>query len=408
MKKCRFGILLLGAVMALSGCQKDSNLPGNTQAYVPPEKDVEPTVDYGWASGESGVPNERIGLTRAGVNHTSHAVSPTGIYFFDKTDGDEKFIVYADNGSDTFIKLCGRPDCTHSTPDCNAYVFSGCALSYYGGYLYAASGNGGRSEECKLIRMDPDGSNHLTVMDFTAFAKEIGGDYAQCEIITDGFCLFTVYKWKVIAEGVDFEEKKASSIGYYYYKLDGSMEKPVAAAMDGLACYSCGDAFLVHSYTLPDESEYGSYYDWDPDTNSASFLTHHPGVPGWYGEDVGFYFKDGYIYRRTYATNKDEPMVDTGLEGVYFVFAFPECLVVASRKNPSTDNNLYFYNWSFELLDTVSISNPSMERTQHLIVAETAERIFLSNVNKGRPTSYINKSELGTGEVKIHPFVYSD
>ena len=407
MKKCRFGILLLGAVMALSGCHKESNLPGNTQAYVPPEKDVEPTVEYGWASGESGVPNERIGLTRAGVNLTPHAVSPTGIYFFDKTDGDEKFIVYADNGSDTFIKLCGRPDCTHSTSDCNAYVFAGCELSYYGGYLYAASTSDTSSRDCKLIRMDPDGSNHLTVMDFTAFAKEVGGEFAKCTIITDGFCLFSVHAWKVTEEGIDYTKKQTYSLGYYYYKLDGSMEKPASAEIDGLACYSCGDAFLVHDPAPVVGSQYGSYYDWDPDTNSASFLTPHPGEPGWYGEDVGYYFKDGCVYRRIYATNKDEPVIDTELKGNYYVFAFPECLVVASDDDPSTDNNLYFYNWSFELLETVSIPNPGMDRTQFMLIAETAERIILTTTYKGMPTSYINKSELGTGEAKVHPFKYS-
>ena len=407
MKKCRFGILLLGAVMALSGCHKDNNLPGNTQTYVPPEKDVEPTSQFGWTSGESAVPNERIGLTRAGVNLTPHAVSPTGIYFFDKTDGDDKFILYADNGSDTFIKLCGRPDCTHSTPDCNAYVFAGSEISYYGGYLYAMSGDGGASEDCTLIRMNPDGSNHLTVMDFTAFAKEVGGDFAQCTVITDGFCLFSVHAWKVTEEGVDYVKRKTFSMGYYYYKLDGSMEKPVAAEMDGLACYSCGDAFLVHNPDPVEGSEYGSYYDWDPDTNTSSFLTPHPGEPGWYGTEEGYYFKDGYIYRRTYVTNKDEPMVDTGLEGNYYAFAFPDCLVVASDESPCYDNNLYIYNWSFELLDTVSVPNPSMDSTHFMLIAETADRFILTTTYQGQPTSYINKSDLGTGEVKIHPFKYS-
>ena len=408
MKKRRFSILILSAAIVLSGCHSQTSSQQETQVYVPPEKDVEPIVEYGWTDGKSPVPNERVGLVRAGANRVYHAVSPSGVYFLDIVDESDSYIVYADDGSDTFIKLCGRPDCTHNTADCNAYVSSGCALSYYGGYLYVGSGDSSLSREAKLIRMDPDGSNHVTVMDLNKFAKENGGDFARCDIITDGFCLFTVLGWKVVSQGPDHTEQKTTSKGKYYYKLDGSMKVPERANIDGLACYNCGDAFLVHNPTPVEGSKYGSYYDWDPDTNSASFLTPHPGQPGWYGEDEGYYFQDGYIYRRTYAANKTEPMVDTGLEGSYLLAAFPDCLILVSNDSKATDNNLYFYNWSFELIETVSVPNPYSQRTNFLMCAETAERIFLTTSLEGIPTSYINKSELGTGKVTIHKFTYAE
>ena len=408
MKKRRFGILILSAAIVLSGCHSQISSTQETQAYVPPEKDTEPIVEYGWTDGKSPVPNKRIGLVRAGVNCVYHAVSPTGVYFLDIADEGDSYIVYADDGSDTFIKLCGRPDCPHNTADCNAYVPSGCALSYYGGYLYVGSGDSSLSREAKLIRMDPDGSNHVTVMDLNKFAKENGGDFARCDIITEGFCLFTVLGWEVVSQGPDHTEQKTTSKGKYYYKLDGSMKTPERANIDGLACYNCGDAFLVHNPTPVEGSKYGSYYDWNPDTNSSSFLTPHPGKPGWYGEDEGYYFKDGYIYRLTYAANKEEPMVDTGLEGSYLLAAFPDCLVLVSNDSKATDDNLYFYNWSFELIDTVRVPNPNSQRTNSLMIAETAERILLTTSFDGIPTLYINKAELGTGKVTLHKFVYAE
>lgn len=393
-------LLILVLAFAVTGCTGEAAVsPAPTEGTK-----IEPMVEYGWTDGTSPVPNKRVGLVRAGVNCIYHAVSPTGVYFLDITDGGDSYIVYADDGSDTFIKLCGRPDCTHNTADCNAYVPSGCALSYYGGYLYVGSGDSSLSREAKLTRMDPDGANHVTLMDLNKFAKENGGDFAKCNIITGGFCLFTVFGWEVVSQGPDHTEKKTTSKGQYYYKLDGSMEAPERANIDGLACYHCGDAFLVHNPIPVEGSKYGSYYDWNPDTNSSSFLTPHPGQPGWYGQKEGYYFQDGYIYRCTYAANKTEPVVDTGLVGSYIVFAFPDCLVLASNDREATDNNLYFYNWSFELIDTVCVPNPNSLRTNFLLIAETAERLFLTTSFDGIPTSYINKSELGTGDVKIYPF----
>ena len=88
--------------------------------------------------------------------------------------------------------------------------------------------------------------------------------------------------------------------------------------------------------------------------------------------------------------------------------AFPDCLVLVSNDSKATDNNLYFYNWSFELIDTVRVPNPNSQRTNSLMFAETAERIFLTTSFDEIPTSYINKSELGTGKVTIHKFTYAE
>ena len=57
--------------------------------------------------------------------------------------------------------------------------------------------------------------------------------------------------------------------------------------------------------------------------------------------------------------------------------------------------------------DTVAISYPHSGRTQHMVFAETAERIILSDYSQGAPVAYINKSELGTGEAKIHFFSFA-
>ena len=385
-------ISLLVLVLLLAGCQEE---------VVTKPDDIEPTATYDWMAGESPVPNKRMGLLRAGLTTGLQTVSPNGIYFVVKTDDlRNSYILYADHGSDTFIKLCGRSDCSHSSPDCNAYVYNGAKLTYYGGYLYVVSGD---AYGDRLIRMDPDGGNHLTVMEFQEFAHEHGADLAQCELITNGICKFSLYNGKNVDGQYELEYLET-----YMFKLDGSMSEPRAGKSGASVWYSCGDVFYATSDSIHG-NDGRSVFDWDPETNTLTYLTEHPGTAGYFGENEAYYFKDGAVRRLTYATQTEEAVIDTDLEGDYYVYCFPECLVLASREmGKETDNSLYIYNWAFELVDTVTIANPMSVRTNSMLIGETAERFILSNTYDGLPLYYINKSELGSGNVKTHKFTLPD
>ena len=345
-----------------------------------------------------------MGIVRLCLKGMYHAVSPQGVYCMMKESDTVSYIMYVDNASDTIVKLCGRPDCSHNTSDCNAYIYAGTWLSYYNGYLYAVSGSDSE-EECTLIRMNPDGSNRVIVLDLLAFSKENGGDYARCNLLTEGVCLFSVNHWSEVDDGdAAATTIQGKALEYYLYNLDGTMDEPVPQQTGGVI-YNCGDVVLSYSLEAKNGSEYGSYWSWDAETDTVAYLTDHPGVPGYFDEKEGYYFKDGAIVRLTYETKTEEVMVDTGLEGDYFLFAFPECIVIASRGLfDCSDDTLYIYNWAFELVDAVKIEYPHSCGLEHLVVAETAERLILSDHTKGFPKYYINKSELGDGNTKIHVF----
>lgn len=394
-------VLLIAVIifsMLISGCQNNSGDPDLTR----PE-DIEPTASYDWMAGDSPVPNRRIGLARAGVI-SYHAVSPAGVYFMQEAqDPKGSYIWYTDHGSDQMIKLCGRPDCDHNNEDCNAYIYDGSLISYYGGYLYAVWGSMS-DDDCKLIRMEPDGSNHVTVLDLVEFAKENGGDIAQCYEITEGYLLFHTLAWKTQTNGSS-QTTSAEPVKSYLYKLDGSKGAPKEKRTRGTV-YNCGDVVL--SFDHDPESKTGiSLWNTDLDTDTSTFLTHHPGVPGYYSEEQGYYFRDGAICRLTYSTQEEEIMVDTGLEGDYILCAFPDCMVLAYRGLEGGDQNLYIYNWAFELVDTVATGLGGNYGLHFLLISETAERFILTTANLGMPKYYINKSELGTGNVKLHEFIYT-
>lgn len=405
MKRFARLLCLLSLCLLLIGCQTESEPSINLPQKPNKPADAEYTVAYDWMAGESPVSTKRICSLRASVNNLYFAVSPTGCYYIQSTTGStDSFILYLDNGTDTMIKLCGRPDCNHSNSDCNSYLYCGSMLSYHNGYLYAVSGANATAEQCELIRMEPDGTEHVTVLNLLAFAEAHDGDYVQSTLIANGYFVFSVYAWKNSGTG----GLSGTWVETYVYKLDGSLGEPQAVDADGAILYNCGDVFLAYRNEAQNGGQYGSYWNWDPETDSTTYLADHPGQPGWFDEKEAYYFKDGAICRLTYATQSEEVMVDTGLEGKYYLFVFPDCMVVASSGiGNAPDNQLYIYNWAYELVDVVRVPNVTNVSTHFLLIAETAEYFFLTDKVNGAPKYYVSKADLGAEEVNVHTFQFA-
>lgn len=410
MKKYRLFVVALVVVLALAGCQKvDSPVTMKPNETRPTE--TEPVVVRDWMAGESPVPNNRIGVKRWGMIDSEAAVSPTGVYylyqimFVINQTPPSPMILYADHGSDTFIKLCGRPDCTHNTTDCNAYVDGGEHLSYHGGALYVISAgyeDGTMTQKCKLLRMAPDGTGRTEVYDFGKFAKEKGCAYAECDMITEGYCLFRTYNYVADSNGGTTADEQ----GKYYYKLDGSMAEPEELDANGWVLYNCGDVILTYHPAAENGGQHGSYWDWDPATDTLTYLTDHPGEAGWFGKTEGYYFKDGSVRRLTYATGEEQIVIQTDLEGNYYAYCFPDCIMLVSNEIRSTsDKNLYFYNWDFQPIGTATMEYSGSSLLSSAVLGETADKILLTESHiYPVPTHYISKAELGTEKVQVHEF----
>jgi hypothetical protein len=409
--KLRFISMLLLAFM-LTGCSQ-----GSETNHIPagkPGSTVEATSNYAWMAGESPVPNLRMGYYRAGVNNGSVAVGANGIYAVKMPlMGSDRFIYYADNQSNQILPLCARPDCMHNGSDCNAHLYLGGDITYSGGYLYAMEGEGFPSEFTHLIRMNPDGSGRVVICDLLSFVKKKdGGEIIFCKMMTEGYCIFSSYYWKVVTDTTpeldnsgnpdeNHVTKDMTYIKTYMYKLDGSMAEPKPIDCYGGPLYNRGDAFI----TYVTQNGVKQYWVWNPDTNTSTYLTDYPGAAGWFGTQAGFYGKDGYIWRIDYSTQSAAPVIKNPTEDNYYAFCFPDCIVLACKNSSkSADDNIYIYNWDYELVDTLKITYSHYGMTQHMIAMENAERIFLSNEGQGFPMYYIEKSELGTGNCTIHEF----
>ncbi len=68
-------------------------------------------------------------------------------------------IMFYDRESGIVAPLCAKPECSHTSADCNAY-FTGGSLSFYDGKLYWINNNMGA---CDIMCKNPNGTQSMTV-----------------------------------------------------------------------------------------------------------------------------------------------------------------------------------------------------------------------------------------------------
>lgn len=378
MKLKRIATLVLGFALLLCGCHQEEK----TFETRPP--DVEPTASYDWMAGESPVANKRIGLKRISLTSMNHAVSPNGAYFIEHERQADSRLCYMDNGSDRLIPLCGRADCSHNNSDCNAAVSYAEGISFRNGYLYVMCGSMEGSGS-SLIRMEPDGSNHVEVLDLLDFASEHGGETATCVLMTEGYFFFKINRWNSQPNEYGGISATQETIDYYYCALDSSMDEP--QVLEREVSYNCGDMIFCYSpIEAQNGGESGSAWEWDPETNTSTYLTDHPGVFSYFSREAAYYFNEGKFYRLDYATGNAEILFETELEGRYSANLFPDCILLAARDEDMNDNTFYIYNWEFEFVDAVKLKFPHSGISPELtLLSETAERFILTDSFNGDP-----------------------
>lgn len=393
----RILILMLCALL-LSGCTAPALDTSPTEATTPVME-----MEY---LGNSPVPNIRTGIMEQALSPTINVFECTenGVYFLCDTDFGENYILYADHGSDEFVKLCGRAECTHTDKQCNAYIQNGQCLSYYDGYLYVTAGVG---SAIQLFRMNLDGTERVKVTDTIEAASGYKGSYGS--FLGGGVMTTDVYK-------LDESGKEVSQS--LYYKLDGSMDE--VAVLDLSSPYSNhGYDVIADGPSVENELPIMGMYRLDLDHNEQTYLTDiFETCLGYVGAEAYYYVSDGVIYRQVYATGEREVMLDTGLQGDHRLHGFPDGFVISEdvawedvlEGVTLESQTLRFYNWDFEYLDEVYIDYPIYLSMKYdsIIVGETEDRILLGDSHFSYATYYIEKSDIGTGNIQLHEYKLPD
>ena len=378
-------IAMLLCVLLLAGCTY-----GVLETTAPTEPEY---------IGNSPVPNIRTGIKSQTGASNEIEVTDSGIYVLCSAGFGRSYLLYADHGSDTFVKLCARPDCEHSNRQCNAYFESSSGLYYDGSHLFVGEQS---ASVVKVYQLDPDGGNRTVVMDNADVRK--GYRYSSSVTIRNGVCTFSLGK---LENGNETETA-------FYYKLDGSMEQPEQAPAGYIFSHDDGRNILMVGPGKHTELFESGRYLWDPDTNTAQWIVDQPERYYGYVSVNGIYYMDGgQLCFRPAGTEEKEVLFDTGLDGEYELEAYPDFFVVRDtvlwwkegREEASLDGQtLRFYTWDFEYLGACEIDYPvdGSRIYEKIITGETKDRLYLAAYERGVPQYYIDKSDFG-GEIKIHP-----
>lgn len=390
--------MILALMLLLLACCGSPEEPARTDA----------PVRYDWMAGESPVPDLRLGIQSQGISTLCNGIEVTesGVYCLYDGTSSIKYLMYSDHGSDTFVKVCGRPDCTHTDNTCNAAFSGGTNVCYYEGHLYIASQNASAS---KVYRVDLDGGNRVMVVDTADSLNGYAGNGGV--VIASGICFFTMMT-KLDGEG-QYREIN------FYYKLDGSMSQPEPLPEGMKFLQNDGENLLLYGPGKREDANRDliGRYLWDPDTNEATYLADQPEyLLGYTAVDATYYVDEGTVYKLNHTDGTTEALLDTGLDGGHRLHGFPDCFVISDYmlwweegwENQLEGQTLRFYNWDFEYLGEVVIDYPVTTYFEDIICGETAERILLDANHTGVPEYYIEKSDLGTGNIEIHKFNLPD
>ena len=372
----------------LTGCSNNTSLPQETS---------EPS--------NCPISTLRTGTQRQGIKNIGNGFECTenGSYFMCNVHG-VSWLLYSDHGSDTVIKLCGRPDCNHAGKDCNAYFDAAASVCYYNDFLYTfdiVSGD--------IIRMNLDGTERTVVYNTKLFEKKHKYKGRFDQKIVNGVLLITEMK---------IDENGNTTSECCYYKLDGTMEEPKVDSINGISMDADGETFVgVVDYDK--ESDMFIYGIWEPEKGTVAelFKADDLRCGGYIGARAEYRIENGIITENSYTEGKKE-LLDTGLKGNYQLVCFPDCMVVYEFITPEEDlqgitldeATLHFYDWDYNNLGSVKINYQFNDQllAVGLIRGETPERIILTDDYDFAPRYYINKSDLGTGNIEIHAFNLPD
>lgn len=121
------------------------------------KKEALTVINYG-ELGNISMDNDVQNYWNTNMDHPL-AASERGYYYVTM----ENMLIYFEIESGDYIPVCAKPECTHDTLECNAYlgkymVFSN--IYYYNGYIYYMPLSSGMATLC---RIDPSGTSREVI-----------------------------------------------------------------------------------------------------------------------------------------------------------------------------------------------------------------------------------------------------
>ena len=394
---------------------------------------------------KSMISDVRTGILRQGLSgpYKASDSNHTFVWFFADIGG-LPMLFRMDSDGDTLEPLCPLSGCSHTDRSCGACYPGSGSISLYNDVLYVAAGE-------KLYQVNPDTGDRILMLD----VRDVyGSDYTG---IAEPKLLYGVYTFYLttvdpLQEGESelnrIYRPKLTADGPFYFKLDGTMDKP--ERMDGTGVPQYNDGYTAITRGQHGNPDSWILWSWDVEKNQSRQLApvgeimsslYSSGVNvsnphigpeyannnildttdvGYWGEYQAFYLEqerdkgkalNTYVCKYDYASGQVERMLSTGLEGTYRLSCFPDCFVLVEVVTQNWQRpiapKMYIYNWEMELMGTCELDFLPALQAQYLLCGETEDRIYLAAHFNGAPEYYIDKSELKGERVAYHPLNYT-
>ena len=408
----------------------------------------------------------RTGILRQGLCGQGEFFECTDEQVFFMTHFEGQPMLYTGSHNDDLFKpVCSQDQCDHKTSSCDAWFESSGNVCYYGGHLFVNCGTSvyqinldgsGREEILNLKDLYSDTYNgvanarlwngvytfYLTKSVFEN--DEINGwhieqaKYDPYYFLLDGSMPEPLPMVNLISQYND------GNSFIFRGPIDTNHEKPLIY-LDECQIYSWDPKSNSTELLFADSSIIQSFYtphrmvdkeDWERSNPFGGVDMVYGGrmyeafSEGYWGTDSAYFLKrevtdkgfvtNNLICKLTYSTASIEVLVDTGLEGSYKLCCFPDVIILCETdtNDLSVDKlflrrpKLYFYNWDFELLGTLDFASILGEdgylgvAPQNVICGETAQRIYIATRFNGVADFYIDKNEMITGPIILHPLEY--
>ncbi|MDD4543415.1 MAG: hypothetical protein PHY13_06575 [Clostridia bacterium] len=386
-KKLSILLTLVLIVGCLTSCNKHSPLESNPHnagnefsSYVKlDQENLKPEEYY------SSVRQNESGIAR-------YLETPYGMYFM--SINFEYCIYYSEKGNTKYVKLCNRPDCNHKTEDCNAYT-GGYYIGYYKDKIYYTSGN---SINC----MNMDGTNHMGLKTLYDYPDPNFGYFHN------GYFYYLIIKGGTVGSPGNIDNN------LYRVKIDDNSKPEIVLTDDIILDISMfvvvGDT--IYLYIL-NSNTWGCYlYSYSTKTNTLKKITDYWFSIGaaYINENYGYCYRANEgIYKYNVATNEItlEKEIKFDNHGECVVKFLPDYIFLMHftsedrRVNYAKNQELYIYDWDYNLVDSLIFDKvPDGEYGGYLTYSD--DYIIFSSDYHNEPDYYINKSEIGTGNLMFH------
>ena len=380
-------IYILIILVLIAGCLASCNKSSPSESNPINTENESPSI--GNPNTDSLKPESYYTSYKQGFSIARFLDTPYGTYFSSR-DG---YLYYSEKGNTEYIKLCNKPDCTHNSEDCNAYI-KWFKIGYYDNKIYYLTGS-------NLNSMNMDGSNHMKV-------KTLYEGY------DNNFGYFhNGYYYYIITKGGSIGALGNDDNHLYRVKVDDTSKPEIILTNDVILRLNMftvvGDNIYIIEFSL-DTSKVASLYSYSIISKNWSKLTDDWTTAGAYdiGDDIGYcYLRKIGLYEYDSGTNVMNLVKPLELEngGTCSVFYRPDYIYLIHYNSDPLDflnQILYIYDRDYNLIDSVRFDKVYSKSSPGGFIGDVGNYIiFASNFNE-QPDYYIDKSEIGTGNLVFH------